>query len=43
MQSQTTPEAEDNLHRIRHSMAHIMAAAVLELRPGSKLGFGPPH
>ncbi len=32
----------DSLYRIRHSLAHIMAEAVLELRPGTKLGFGPP-
>ena len=32
----------DQLHRIRHSLAHVMAEAVLELRPGSTLGFGPP-
>ncbi len=31
-----------SLHRIRHSLAHIMAEAVIELRPGTKLGFGPP-
>ena len=31
----------DQLHRIRHSLAHVMAQAVLELRPGSSLGFGP--
>lgn len=29
------------LHRIRHSLAHVLAQAVLDLRPGSKLGFGP--
>lgn len=34
-------EAE-SLYRIRHGLAHVMAQAVLELRPGSKLGFGPP-
>jgi threonyl-tRNA synthetase len=33
---------EEKLYRIRHSLAHILAQAVLELRPGSKLGFGPP-
>jgi threonyl-tRNA synthetase len=33
---------KDELYRIRHSLAHIMAQAVLELRPGSTLGFGPP-
>ena len=32
----------DRLYRIRHSLAHIMAEAVLQLRPGTKLGFGPP-
>jgi threonyl-tRNA synthetase len=30
------------LYRLRHSLAHIMAQAVLELRPDAKLGFGPP-
>lgn len=29
------------LHRIRHSLAHVLAQAVLDLRPGTKLGFGP--
>ena len=33
---------EDALYRIRHSLAHVMAQAVLEMRPGSTLGFGPP-
>ena len=32
----------DELYKIRHSLAHILAQAVLELRPGSTLGFGPP-
>ncbi|UCE02693.1 MAG: threonine--tRNA ligase [Candidatus Latescibacterota bacterium] len=32
----------DPLYRRRHSLAHVLAQAVLELRPGSKLGFGPP-
>ena len=31
----------DPLQRLRHSLAHVMAQAVLELRPGSTLGFGP--
>ncbi|MBI4789026.1 MAG: threonine--tRNA ligase, partial [Chloroflexi bacterium] len=26
---------------LRHSTAHVMASAVLELFPGAKLGFGP--
>lgn len=33
---------DEQLYRIRHSLAHALAAAVLQLRPGSKLGFGPP-
>ena len=32
----------DEIYRIRHSLAHVLAQAVLELRPGSTLGFGPP-
>jgi threonyl-tRNA synthetase len=35
------PEAA-RLYRIRHSLSHVLAQAVLELRPGSTLGFGPP-
>lgn len=34
-------DANDELHRVRHSLAHVLAQAVLELRPGSTLGFGP--
>ncbi len=33
---------QDDLYRIRHSLAHVLAMAVLEMRPGSTLGFGPP-
>lgn len=33
---------KDDLYKIRHSLAHVMAQAVLEMRPGTKLGFGPP-
>lgn len=33
---------DEDLYRIRHSLAHVLAQAVLELRPGSTLGFGPP-
>ncbi len=36
------PESDSGLYRIRHSLAHILAQAVLEIRPGAKLGFGPP-
>ena len=34
--------ADDELFKFRHGLAHILAQAVLELRPGSTLGFGPP-
>ena len=34
--------ADGHLYRIRHSLAHVMAQAVLEMRPGTTLGFGPP-
>jgi threonyl-tRNA synthetase len=33
---------EDRLHRMRHSAAHVMAEAVLEIFPGSKFAIGPP-
>ena len=33
---------DDELYKIRHSLAHVLAQAVLEIRPGSTLGFGPP-
>src|SRR3989338_6094296 len=29
------------IETIRHSLAHVLAAAVLELRPEAKLGIGP--
>ena len=32
----------DPLYRRRHSLAHVLAQAVLEFRPGTQLGFGPP-
>ncbi len=32
---------KDNLYKIRHSLAHVMAQAVLEIRPNAKLAFGP--
>lgn len=35
-------EKQDELYRVRHSLAHVMAQAVLEMRPNSTLGFGPP-
>ena len=33
--------ASDNLSRMRHSAAHVMAEAVSRLFPGAKLGIGP--
>ena len=33
---------KDALYKIRHSLAHVLAQAVLDLRPGATLGFGPP-
>lgn len=35
-------EDADNLYKIRHSLAHVMAQAILEIRPNAKLAFGPP-
>jgi len=36
-----TSDSRDGLEVIRHSTAHLMAAAILELFPGTKLGIGP--
>lgn len=36
-----TPKDPEALEVYRHSTAHLMAAAVLELFPGTKLGIGP--
>ena len=33
---------EDFLHRLRHSAAHVMAQAVLEVFPEGKVAIGPP-
>lgn len=33
---------QDPLYTIRHSLAHVMAQAILQLRPTAKLAFGPP-
>jgi len=32
---------DDNLHAMRHSLAHIMATAIQRLWPGTKFGVGP--
>jgi threonyl-tRNA synthetase len=37
-----TPPDPDALYVYRHSAAHLLAAAVLELYPETKLGIGPP-
>lgn len=37
-----TPQAERGLHTIRHSTAHVLAQAVLDLYPGTQLAIGPP-
>src|SRR5215510_13411983 len=36
-----TAETRDGLEVIRHSTAHLLAAAILDLFPGTKLGVGP--
>jgi threonyl-tRNA synthetase len=35
------PQTRDGLEVLRHSSAHLLAAAVLDLFPGAKLGIGP--
>src|SRR5882672_506454 len=35
------PETLEGLEVLRHSTAHLLAAAVLDLYPGTKLGIGP--
>ena len=35
-------DKESKLYKIRHSLAHVMAQAVLEFYPDAKLGIGPP-
>ena len=37
-----TPKDHESLEVYRHSTAHLLAAAVLELYPETKLGIGPP-
>jgi threonyl-tRNA synthetase len=40
--TETAPSQEENLNKLRHSTAHVMAQAVQELFPGTKLTIGPP-
>ena len=42
LEHQSAAVDHDDLYKVRHSLAHVMAQAVLEMRPGSTLGFGPP-
>jgi threonyl-tRNA synthetase len=37
-----TPDSERGLYTIRHSTAHVLAQAVLDLFPGATFGIGPP-
>jgi len=42
MTKQNEMSSEQRLERLRHSAAHIMAEAVLEMFPEAKIGIGPP-
>ena len=42
MTSSTRLSKDDRLYRMRHSAAHIMAEAVLEMFPEAKFAIGPP-
>ena len=42
MEHQGSENPQDDLYRVRHSLAHVLAQAILKLRPGTTLGFGPP-
>ena len=37
-----TPRSEQGLHTLRHSTAHVLAQAVLDLYPGATFAMGPP-
>jgi threonyl-tRNA synthetase len=41
-QEQIVPYEETKLYKMRHSLAHIMAQAVLEIYPEAKIAIGPP-
>ena len=36
------PEEFDRLYLVRHSAAHVLAQAVVEMFPEAKLAIGPP-
>ncbi len=43
MAQQVTEKYEETyLYKIRHSAAHVMAEAVLEIYPDAKIAIGPP-
>ena len=42
VQKDHIPYIESDLYRIRHSAAHVMAQAVLEMYPRAQLAIGPP-
>lgn len=42
MSEENIPYEETELYKIRHSAAHVLAEAVLELYPEAKLAIGPP-
>ena len=42
MRQKKKVDKDSRLYRLRHSLAHVMAQAVLEVYPDAKLGFGPP-
>lgn len=42
IENEVSQEKKDQLYKIRHSAAHIMAEVVLELYPQAKIAIGPP-
>ena len=40
--SKNAEQPVDDLHKLRHSLAHVLAQAVLKLWPGTKITIGPP-
>jgi threonyl-tRNA synthetase len=42
MSQNEIPYEQSKLYRIRHTAAHVLAQAVLEMYPEAKLGIGPP-
>jgi len=42
MAEASNDKSADKLYRVRHSTAHLMAAAILEMFPDARLAIGPP-